>query len=454
MLAYRLLQLFLRIVVSVFFRNIEIIGKEKIPESGGLIFAGNHPNSLMDPVLVITHSGKKVHFAAKDLLFKSRFLRFFLNALGAVPIKRRQDHGSQTDNSSAFEALFRVLQQGGSMGIFPEGISHMSSELASLKTGTARIALNAASEEHDQPHPLFIVPVGLTYLHRQRFRSQVLLHFGDPIPIDEEWCTAYKNEPKETVQKLTQELDSNLRALTVNAPDWDTLRLLHTARRLYKPKRVRLDLETYSELMRRFSEGYQKARNQPEVQMLREQLEGYQERLSQLGIQDHDLRRDVGWFRLTWRFFRRMFYLLILIPLSLPGMLIHAPIGISAVIAGDYLTARKDVVATTKIISAILLVPLLYLVTVIAVFWWQGSTIALLVAGLLPLSGYATIRVLERQFAVGRSLKAMTQLLRYRQEILVLRELREQLTHALETAVQQFRDPNKPRIFPRAGGLY
>jgi hypothetical protein len=135
-------------------------------------------------------------------------------------------------------------------------------------------------------------------------------------------------------------------------------------------------------------------------------------------------------------------------------MLIHAPIGISAVIAGDYLTARKDVVATTKIISAILLVPLLYLLTVIAVFWWQGSTLALLVAGFLPLSGYATIRVLERQFAVGRSLKAMTQLLRYHQEILVLRELREQLTHALETAVQQFRDPNKPRIFPRAGGLY
>src|SRR5215471_2800770 len=113
-------------VTRVFFRQIEVAGIENIPP-GPVIFAGNHPNSLIDPILIITTCGRKVHFAAKDTLFKGRIMRAVLRGLGAVPVARKDDHGSGgrgATNESAFAAMFEVLERGGTIGIFPEGLSH------------------------------------------------------------------------------------------------------------------------------------------------------------------------------------------------------------------------------------------------------------------------------------------------------------------------------------------
>ena len=134
-MAYRILAWFLRVVTRVFFRQIEVAGLEHVPRDGAVLFAGNHPNSLIDPILIITNCGRKVHFAAKDALFKGRLMRAVLRGLGAVPIKRRDDrdgkpsearvreHGEPpVDNDAAFDAMFAVLGDGGAIGIFPEGL--------------------------------------------------------------------------------------------------------------------------------------------------------------------------------------------------------------------------------------------------------------------------------------------------------------------------------------------
>src|SRR6266700_4134677 len=89
---YRFLAWFLRTITRVFFRQIEVVGLEHVPATGPVVFVGNHPNSLIDPILIITTCGRKVHFAAKDTLFKGRLMRAVLRGLGAVPIKRRDDH--------------------------------------------------------------------------------------------------------------------------------------------------------------------------------------------------------------------------------------------------------------------------------------------------------------------------------------------------------------------------
>ncbi|MBL8743466.1 MAG: 1-acyl-sn-glycerol-3-phosphate acyltransferase, partial [Myxococcales bacterium] len=127
-MAYRILRWFLRLIARAFFRQIEVVGLDNIPvdphtnaPAGGVIFAGNHPNSLLDPVLIITTCGRRVSFAAKDTLFKSRLLKLVLDGLGAVPIARRDDHGAgkPLDNDKAFEAMFEVLGRGEAIGIFP-----------------------------------------------------------------------------------------------------------------------------------------------------------------------------------------------------------------------------------------------------------------------------------------------------------------------------------------------
>ena len=93
MIAYRILRWLLRLAMRVFFRQIEVVGLEHVPGTGPIIFAGNHPNSLIDPILIITTCGRVVHFAAKDTLFSTRIMRALLRGLGAVPLARRSDHG-------------------------------------------------------------------------------------------------------------------------------------------------------------------------------------------------------------------------------------------------------------------------------------------------------------------------------------------------------------------------
>jgi len=85
---YRILAWFVRVVTRAFFRQIEVVRLDHIPATGGVLFAGNHPNSLIDPIIIITSCGRKVHFAAKDVLFKGRLMRAVLRGLGAVPIQR------------------------------------------------------------------------------------------------------------------------------------------------------------------------------------------------------------------------------------------------------------------------------------------------------------------------------------------------------------------------------
>ena len=81
-----------------------------------------------------------------------------------------------------------------------------------------------------------------------------MLHFGEPIEVDEAWLEAYATSEIDTVRVFTEHIAGELAKVTLNAPDWETLRFIHAARRLYKPASVRLTPGTYVELSRRFVE--------------------------------------------------------------------------------------------------------------------------------------------------------------------------------------------------------
>jgi 1-acyl-sn-glycerol-3-phosphate acyltransferase len=99
--AYRLLRRLLRIATRIFFRNIEVVGLEALPnpENSAVVFCGNHPNSLLDPVLITAWCGRVTHFAAKDVLFSVPVLGFLLKLMGAVAIRRRHGYFSRGHQS-------------------------------------------------------------------------------------------------------------------------------------------------------------------------------------------------------------------------------------------------------------------------------------------------------------------------------------------------------------------
>ena len=62
-----------------------------------------------------------------------------------------------------------------------------------LKTGAARIALGAAADDHVRG--ITIVPIGLVYDDKGRFRSQAAIHVGPPIEVDA-WVDRYASTKK------------------------------------------------------------------------------------------------------------------------------------------------------------------------------------------------------------------------------------------------------------------
>ncbi len=455
--AYQLLVAFLRLVTQVFFRTIEVVGTEHIPEEGPVIFTGNHPNSLIDPVLITTTCGRQVRFAAKDVLFESRGLRFFLNTLGAVPIRRRMDHKGEAklDNGAAFDALFAVLRAGDAFGIFPEGISHARSELAPLKTGAARIALGASSPTR----PITIVPCGLTYKRRTRLRSRVLIQYGQPIvvggedgfKIERSDDAAGGEEAEKTASReLTDAIGLGLRALTINAPDFDTLKVLDGVRRLYSPQHKRLTLAERAEITRRLIDHYERYADNPRVHALYGDVSAYLFKLSALGLRDRDLTKPLRVNVWATKLIAHLILLFVLLPLALPGVIIHAPILVAAVIAGDALTARKDVIATTKLMVATGLVLLCYAGIVAALVYLMtfptGLYIAPAVLASLLLSGWAMIRVLERQSVIRRGASVLVLILDLRHQLVMLREVRSELRQRTLDLIDELIDPELERV--------
>ena len=444
---YRVVAWFMHLVVTTFFRRVEVVGLDHVPADGPVIFAGNHPNALLDGLVVATMCGRRpVHFMANAKLWRYRLMALFLNAIGAVPVSPRDEQADAANNDAAFERLFAVLEAGSSMGIFPEGISHTGSQLARLKTGTARIALAVAARKQVQ---VTLVACGLTYMHRHRFRSQALLHFSAPIIIDDEWLAAYAVSEVDTVRRLTAHIAEALEKVTLNAPDWETLRFIHAARRLYKPTSVRLTPGTYVELSRRFVQRYLATADDPAIQLLRGEIQNYQARLDMTGLKDHHLRQTLGvadaWKGVVWR----SAAVLALLPLAIPGAILHLPVAWVAMTAGERLSDDRDDVATLKVITSVLLLPFVYLaagaVVGLSFGWWVGG----LLATFLPLSVLASVKLAELQANMTLATLTNWRLSRFSQEVAELRETRRRLVTRVRAVVASHADPALSRVFSK-----
>ena len=73
-----------------------------------------------------------------------------------------------------------------------------------------------------------VLPVGIVYEDRGRFRSQTALQVGAPVPVDP-WVERYREDPRGAARGLTEEVAAGLRAVTVNHESWDDLRLVDRA---------------------------------------------------------------------------------------------------------------------------------------------------------------------------------------------------------------------------------
>ena len=203
-----------RLALHLFFRRIEVEARHNIPSAGPVIFAPNHTNALVDPLLLVVSMSRVLTLTAKNVLAKNPLLRWLMSATGVVTFHRREDAGGGANlrqNVRSLQICREILAGGGAVCIFPEGISHSDPRLRAFHVGPARLAVDFVRKDGN-PGALGIVPVGLLYTEKDRMRSAVWLRFGEPINVAR-WLG---ERPGAGPAELTAELQRRVAELTLN----------------------------------------------------------------------------------------------------------------------------------------------------------------------------------------------------------------------------------------------
>lgn len=282
-------------------------------------------------------------------------------------------YAAKIDNSKVFQNVFDHLYTKGCVGIFPEGGSHDRPSLLPIKAGVAIMALGAAAG--DPNIKVHVVPCGLHYFHRDKFRSRAVLEYGEPIIVDGEMGKKYAEDPRGTVQDLLKTITSALYAVTENAPSFDVLMTIQAARRLYQPLKGKISLGEVVDINRRLLVGYSKYQDDPRIIHLQQMVNQYNNALYSLGLKDHQVMKlktkKVEVIRSLFVLLERLVLLFIYIGLTLPGSILFTPIFISC-----HIYAKKkakeglskslvkikgtDLIATWKVLFALGFAPVLY----------------------------------------------------------------------------------------------
>jgi 1-acyl-sn-glycerol-3-phosphate acyltransferase len=119
------------------------LGLANVPSSGPVIIASNHI-SFVDSVFIPLLMPRRMVFLAKSEYFRGRGLkgmltRFFFIAIGMLPMDRSGGKASEASLNTGLE----VLNDGGVLGIYPEGTRSPDGNLYRGRTGVARMVLEA-----------------------------------------------------------------------------------------------------------------------------------------------------------------------------------------------------------------------------------------------------------------------------------------------------------------------
>jgi 1-acyl-sn-glycerol-3-phosphate acyltransferase len=334
-----------RLIGRLWFRRIQREGE--IPPGPALLVL-NHPNGLLDALVPSALLVPPPRFVAKATLWRIPVLWPFLALFAPIPVHRRQDREATPEATArTFADVHRALAAGEVVCLFPEGISHAGADLAPLKTGAARICLTS-------PLPVSLIPGGLVYGRRERFRHSVLLRLGPAILWED---LAGAGAKPEAVQQLTVRIRQAMLPLTLHGADAGVRQLAEKlAWLLSEGPRERADLERVRRRVRALMPRLQgldplrRASIAARVEVARTELRELGVRPDQIG---HAYTADdlVRWMP------RALAHVGAAV-LLLPAVAAFWPAYRACAWVADRLTAEADQVATFRLVAGATLLPL------------------------------------------------------------------------------------------------
>ncbi len=232
---YRFARALVALAMRIFFRRTVVRGAENVPERGPLILAANHPSSIVDAFSIGLATSRKVHFLARSTMFDAPWRARLLARLGVLPIHRKLDAAERmAGNVESFRRCYELLEAGGVIGIFPEGISHVDPQVKEMRTGAIRIGLEAEARRGFSLG-VRVVPIGLNFSRpERRGRGELTLRVGPPIALSRH-ADAYRSDPAGAVAALTAELRGRIESLVVHLDDLSKAPIVKAAFEVFGP---------------------------------------------------------------------------------------------------------------------------------------------------------------------------------------------------------------------------
>jgi 1-acyl-sn-glycerol-3-phosphate acyltransferase len=436
-----------------FFKRVDVRHPERVPASGPVLLCINHPNNLIDSLLVGAATPRKVHYLATAALFRNPLVGRFLAACGVIPVYRKADDPDKMDrNADTFAACFRAFDRGRLVAIYPEGTTHAEARVQRIKTGAARIALGY---EAQAPGRLTVVPVGLTFEARKSFRGRVLVSFGRPVPLAPH-RDVYGDDPMKAVDALTADVQWAMEGQVVHVQRIDADALVRAVEELYRGELVRelkearglgdrqIDLFRLSRAIVAAVEHF-KAREPERVERIWHRIQAYRALLAAYRVRDEAVRRPRR--PAVRRGLVHSWQALAGLPLFAYGFAVNAlPYVVPRALARRL--ARKETdYATIRLLAAIVAFPVFWGLETWLVWRWAGGRWAALFALSLPLSGLIAYRYLAGAGRLRRRLRFLAMLVTHGQEARRLVAERQAIIGELERAKDDYLAATKGSSF-------
>ncbi|KIK91817.1 hypothetical protein PAXRUDRAFT_148660 [Paxillus rubicundulus Ve08.2h10] len=437
--SYIFVRLLFQFVLKIFYGTIVVENADFIPKTGQpCIVCANHSNSLTDALLLVTsipsRTRNMLRLTAKSTQFGHRtFTSWLIESAGTVPIKRRKDFSDgSVDNTDVMDKLMEALEVGDAICLFPEGMSRYHPTIAPMKTGVARLLSDVLTRNRDNPDfSISILTCSITYMHRQHFRSDVLVTFNPPMTFTP------KDNPEllepvdfDRIRDVTAQIHQLIGSRTIDAPSWDLIRSARLASRIYAPLGTRMSLGEYVRVTRTFVEAFkacqdaankttvgpaeaiEHTREDLEINTLRQDLKRYQDQLAHWGIKDDRIRRPLRRRSIIFRMFIRLTWSLCLLTISLPGLVLWTPVFATTFYAVHNFKKSGPIWDTWDEIAQYKLVYGLFS----GVFVWGASVLltlpfATITVVLVPALMWMTLRWLEDAISAFRAFTALLRLL-------------------------------------------
>lgn len=237
---YAVIRRFVRFWIYYYFRKLRVENLDKVPWDKPVLLAPNHQNAFLDSLVILVEPRKQLFYLARADIFESKIVRWLLSVIHMLPIYRLRDGIDQLDrNEKIFALCYEILEKGGPLLIHPEGNCIPKKRIRRVKKGFARIAFGAM-EARAWEMDLQIVPVGINYERHLEADSDVLVRFGEAIPI-KEYKEAYDEHDNRAMRELADDIEEELREITINLDHKKTQKVSEHLIQLYRPEDEEID---------------------------------------------------------------------------------------------------------------------------------------------------------------------------------------------------------------------